>query len=65
MKLFGKEVDKDYIRKHFNNMDAVADARESVLTGGKSEGVRTIDVKTGSGLRFSVLPTRGMDVVCA
>jgi hypothetical protein len=40
----------------------VAGARASVLTDGKADGVRAIEVATGSGLSFGVLPGRGMDI---
>ncbi len=40
----------------------VAGARGSVLTDGKADGVRAIDVTTGGGLAFTVLPGRGMDI---
>ena len=40
----------------------IAGARGSVLTDGKADGVRALDVETGSGLSFSVLPGRGMDI---
>lgn len=65
MELFGKDVDKDFLRKRYANMDAVAEAKESMLLNGRGAGVKSIDVKNGGGLRFSVLPTRGMDLVGA
>ena len=40
----------------------IAGARGSLLTDGKAEGVRAIDVSTGAGLSFTVLPGRGMDI---
>jgi hypothetical protein len=40
----------------------IAGARGSVLTDGKADGVRAIDVSTGAGLSFTVLPGRGMDI---
>jgi len=36
--------------------------RECVLEGGRARGVRAIDVRSGSGLEFTVLPDRGMDI---
>ena len=35
---------------------------KKTYTDGKSSGVDTIDVTTGSGLSFSVLPSRGLDI---
>ena len=40
----------------------VAGARSSILTEGKADGVRAVDVTTGSGFNFTVLPGRGMDL---
>jgi len=40
----------------------VVGARGAILTDGKADGVRAIDVTTGSGLAFTVLPGRGMDI---
>jgi hypothetical protein len=39
-----------------------AGARGSILTDGKADGVRAIEVSTGAGLCFTVLPGRGMDI---
>lgn len=43
----------------------IAGARASVLSDGKAEGVRAVEVSTGSGLVFTVLPGRGMDIAHA
>ncbi len=40
-------------------MSQIADARGGMLTAGKADGVRVIDVKTGGGFSFSILPSRG------
>jgi hypothetical protein len=40
----------------------VAGARPSMLRDGKAEGVASVEVSTGSGLAFTVLPGRGMDI---
>lgn len=65
MKLYGKEVKKQEISKRIGNISQIADAREGMLTYGKADGVRVIDVKTGGGLSFTVLPSRGMDIAWA
>lgn len=36
--------------------------RECVLEGGRGRGVRAVDARNGSGLEFTVLPDRGMDI---
>jgi hypothetical protein len=40
----------------------IAGARGCVLTDGKADGVRAVEVNTGSGFSFTVLPGRGMDI---
>ena len=39
-----------------------AGARGAILTDGKADGVRAVEVTTGSGFSFTVLPGRGMDI---
>ena len=63
--LYNKETKKQTLMRYVGDVSQVADARESVLTSGKSDGVRVIDVKTGSGLSFTVVPSRGMDIAWA
>lgn len=65
MELYGKKLSKYEFLKYVGDVSQVADARESVLSSGKADGVRVIDVKTGSGFHFSVLPSRGMDIAWA
>lgn len=65
MELYGKQMTRSEFMKYVGDVSQVADARESVLSAGKADGVRAIDVKTGSGLSFTVLPTRGMDIAWA
>lgn len=43
----------------------IAGARAAVLAEGKADGVRAVDISTGSGLTFTVLPGRGMDIAHA
>lgn len=65
MYLYGKEIKKSDLMKYVGDISMIADAREGILTSGKADGVRVIDVKTGGGLSFSVLPGRGMDIAWA
>lgn len=48
---------------YYGNMKQIAGLRRCVLTDGKAKGVEAIDVKTGSGLEYTILPGRGMDLV--
>ena len=65
MELFGRQMDERELRRHVGDLSQIADAREGVLTAGRADGVRVVDVKTGGGLEFSVLPSRGMDIAWA
>lgn len=65
MELYGKEFSKADVFRHFGDISQAADIREGLLTAGMAEGVKILDVNTGSGLRFSVLPSRAMDIVWA
>lgn len=65
MKLYGKEIKKSEITKCVGDISQIADAKECVLTDGRADGVKAIEVKTGSGLCFTVLPSRGLDIAWA
>lgn len=43
----------------------IAGTRHYKLAGGAGDGVRAIDVKTGGGLEYTVLPDRGLDISLA
>ena len=43
----------------------LAGTRHSILTNGGAGGVRAIDVNTGGGLAYTVLPDRGLDISLA
>lgn len=52
----------DALRRHTGTMRQLAGIRTAVLDDGKSRGVRVADVRNGSGLCFTVLLDRGMDI---
>ena len=53
---------REALRSLVGDMAQLAGARSSVLADGKAEGVRAVEVYTGSGFAFTVLPGRGMDI---
>ncbi len=57
-----KKWTKSELLSYLGDINQAAGARLSVLEGGKADGVRAVEVYTGSGLRFTVLPGRGMDI---
>ena len=61
-KLFGKNWTKNDFRNHFGHPTQVAGLKPYELNSGKARGVRAIDVVTGGGLSFTVVPDRGMDI---
>jgi hypothetical protein len=50
------------LKKYVGSMDQLAFVRTSVLDDGRGRGIRIADVNNGSGLRFTVLLDRGMDI---
>lgn len=65
MELYGEKIKKETILRHTGDPSQICDARESVMTSGKADGVRIIEVKTGSGLSFTVVPSRSLDIAWA
>ncbi|KJS50575.1 aldose 1-epimerase family protein [Desulfosporosinus sp. BICA1-9] len=65
VKLFGKEFEMDELRQYVGSMNQLAGARVFEYKNGRADGIKGIDVKTGSGFRFTVLPDRGMDIADA
>ena len=63
--LFGKKMNRKSILRRVGDMSQVAGARIHELADGPARGVRAIDVYTGSGLRFTVVPDRGLDIASA
>ncbi len=57
-----KDMKLNDIKPYVGSMNQLARVRTSVLDDGKGRGIRIADVDNGSGLRFSVLLDRGMDI---
>lgn len=58
----GRNWTRDELLSYVGDPAQIAGARSSVLTEGKASGVRCVEVSTGSGLSFTILPGRGMDI---
>ena len=65
MQLYGRSVSKEDLTRRVGHISQVAGARASELTSGLAKGVEAIDVKTGSGFEFTVLPGRALDIAWA
>ena len=46
----------------YGNISQIGGIRRYVFADGKAKGVEAVEVKTGAGLQFTVLPGRGMDI---
>lgn len=53
---------KREILRYVGDTSQLFGVKDYNLRGGKAEGVRAIDIKNGSGLEFTVLPDRSMDI---
>ncbi len=62
VRLYGQEWSAAELRRHVGIMDQLAGITAGERTDGTARGVRTLDVQTGGGLSFTVLPERGMDI---
>ncbi len=63
--LYGKNYSKDEIRKRVGDISQIAGAKRFMYTDGKAKGTAAVEIKNGGGLRFVVLPDRGMDIAYA
>lgn len=62
MRIFGKEFSKDDLRQRIGDISQIAGIKPYVLEDGYAQGVKAIDIKTGSGFCFTVLPGRALDI---
>ncbi|PKL28172.1 MAG: DUF4432 domain-containing protein [Spirochaetae bacterium HGW-Spirochaetae-2] len=58
----GKSWTREGLRAYISDESAIAGASPFVFNDGKAAGVQGIDVYTGSGLAFQVIPGRAMDI---
>lgn len=65
MKLYGKTHTKEDILRHVGELSQLGGVKESTLSSGKGRGMRCIDVDTGAGLQFTLLPDRCLDIAWA
>ena len=64
-KLFGQELSKMDILRHVGSMDQVCGARKVVLDEGNEKGSEAVVFHTGSGLTFTALAGRALDISSA
>lgn len=63
--LFGRSLSRAELTERVGRIEQVAGARPFVFDDGPARGMRGIDVWTGSGLQFTVLPDRCLDIGAA
>jgi hypothetical protein len=62
VQLFGRRWTRAELMERVGDVSQVGGARPISFQEGPETGVQAVDVRTGSGLRFVVLPGRGMDL---
>lgn len=60
--LYGEKLNKTEVRKRVGDISQIVGAVVFEYSEGKAKGTSAIEVRNGSGLRFVVLPDRGMDI---
>jgi hypothetical protein len=64
-RLFGKELTRKELLERCGSIDQFGGATKAVLADGDEAGVEAVFCRTGSGLSYTVLPGRGLDISAA
>jgi hypothetical protein len=62
MRIGGREYTRQHVQRRVGNLAQLGGTRHVELAEGRSRGLRAVELDTGSGLRFTVLPDRGLDI---
>ncbi len=62
IKLYGRAFDRKEFMKYVGDISEIAGAKKFEILEGNGKGVEVIQVKTGTGLQFTIVPGRGMDI---
>jgi hypothetical protein len=65
VRLFGQELTKRELLRRVGSLDQVAGTRRLRFEEGPEDGVGAVEVRTGGGLRYTVLPSRALDIAAA
>jgi len=65
MKIRGKEYSREQISERIGHVAQLGGTRHYTLSDGCSKHLAAVDVDTGSGFHFTVLPDRGLDISAA
>ena len=58
-------MDRSELLKYIGNLSQIGGCRHYTLNDGWGQGMRATDINTGSGLQYTVLPDRGLDISLA
>jgi hypothetical protein len=61
-RLFGRNWSRQELMERVGDASQLGGIRNVTLNDGNENGVRAVEVRTGSGFNFTVLPDRGMDI---
>jgi hypothetical protein len=65
VRLFGEEIGRRELLRRVGNLDQIAGVRRLRFEEGPEDGVSALDVRTGGGLRYTVVPSRALDIAAA
>src|SRR5687768_9185028 len=65
VKLFGEELPRAELLRRVGSIDQVAGVRKVRLEDGPEDGVSAVEVRTGGGLSYTVIPSRALDIATA
>ena len=60
--LYGQSLTRAELMSRVGDLSQIGGLRRGRLLDGVSDGVKVIELETGAGLRFDVLPSRGLDI---
>ena len=60
--LFGRNWTRRELMERVGDISQLGGIRNLTLNDGNENGVRAVEVRSGTGFRFVVLPDRGMDI---
>jgi len=62
VRIFGKEYSRKELLRRVGDIYQIGGVKFMQYTDGPEKGVRAIEIRTGTGFRFIVLPDRGLDI---
>ena len=62
MKLYGREWTRREVESRVGRIEQIGGVRRAQWSEGPESGVEQIQVRTGAGLSYSILPSRGLDI---